>query len=75
MSQRFSERLKMLREKQKLSQRELSKKLNMKMSAVAISQWETGISEPKMSNLKALSEYFDVDIAWLSTGRTKVQSN
>ncbi len=73
MIERFNQRLKLLREKHKLSQSELSKQLKFKVTAMAVSQWETGISEPKMSNLKALAEFFDVDIDWLSSGRTKAK--
>ncbi len=71
MNERFNQRLKQLREEHRLSQRELAKELKINVTPVAISQWETGITEPKMSNLKALADFFKVDIEWLNSGKTK----
>ncbi|MBS0045206.1 LexA family transcriptional regulator [Shewanella sp. M16] len=65
----FKERLKRLREARGLTQGELAKNLPSRVTAVAISQWETGITEPKMANLKALADFFEVGIEWLSSGR------
>ncbi len=69
MNTTFKERLKALRKKKALTQDELAKLLHPRVSKVAISQWETGVTEPKMTNLKALADLFDVGIEWLSTGR------
>ncbi len=38
----------------------LSKKIGISQST--ISKWENGITEPSLSNLIALSDYFDISI-------------
>ena len=59
----FKERLKELRIEQGLSQQELGKMINM--SKMAISQWESGHSEPSISQLIFLSELFEVSVDYL----------
>ncbi|MGX7200638.1 helix-turn-helix domain-containing protein [Enterococcus nangangensis] len=63
----FNERLKALRKKNKLTQSELSKKLNIK--PVTISSYELGNSTPNNDMLIALSKIFDVSTDYL-LGRT-----
>jgi len=59
----FKIRLKELRTERNLSQVDLAKKLNM--SKMAISHWESGHSEPSISQLIALSELFNVSVDYL----------
>jgi len=59
----FKERLKELRIEQGLSQQELGKMINM--SKMAISHWESGHSEPSISQLIFLSELFEVSVDYL----------
>lgn len=59
----FNERLKELRIEKNISQLELSKVVNM--SKMAISHWESGHSEPSISQLKELSKFFGVTVDYL----------
>ena len=59
----FSKRLKDLRKENNVSQLELAKFLNM--TKMAISHWESGHSEPSISQLIELSNYFDVTVDYL----------
>ncbi|GIU52053.1 DNA-binding protein RDGA [Shewanella sairae] len=68
MRESFGERLRILRVRDGLSQRELAKAMNV--SPMAVSQWETNTSEPKMTNLRLLSTFFGVSIEWLSSGQS-----
>lgn len=61
----FCERLKELREESGLSLKEMSKKLNGKVSAAAIGRWEQGTRIPKMDGLIALADFFGVSIDYL----------
>ena len=56
----FSENLKNLRNLHKIDQGKLSKELNV--SSKTISHWETGYTEPSISQLILLANYFDVTI-------------
>ncbi len=56
----FGETLKELRSNQNIGQIMLSKKIGISQST--ISKWENGITEPSLSNLIALSDYFDISI-------------
>ena len=56
----FRERLKELRIEKNLSQQDLGKVVNM--SKMAISHWESGHSEPSISQLILLSEFFEVTV-------------
>ncbi len=57
---KFGETLKELRMASGLGQVALAKELGV--SKGIISLWENGLREPTMSNLVALSEYFDISI-------------
>lgn len=59
----FKERLKELRIERNITQQELGKLVNM--SKMAISHWEKGHSEPSISQLIMLSNYFDVSVDYL----------
>ncbi len=59
----FRERLKELRIEKNISQIELGKLVNM--SKMAISHWESGHSEPSISQLILLSNYFNVSVDYL----------
>ena len=59
----FKERLKELRTEKGVSQQELGKILNA--TKMAISHWESGHSEPSISQLIILSSFFDVSIDFL----------
>ena len=56
----FSENFKVLRKAQKIDQKDLAKHLNV--SSKTISHWETGYTEPSISQLIAISKFFDVSI-------------
>lgn len=56
----FSENFKVLRKAQKIDQKDLAKYLNV--SSKTISHWETGYTEPSISQLIAISKFFDVSI-------------
>ena len=60
----FGERLKELRLDKSIGQVELSKALNV--SKGIISLWENGLREPKLSNLVAVSKFFNVSIDYLA---------
>ena len=57
---KFGEILKELRTAKGLGQVALAKELGV--SKGIISLWENGLREPSMSNLIALSDYFDISI-------------
>lgn len=59
----FQKRLKELRTEKGLSQKELSEKIGTTYSA--ISYWETGVNEPKMSYIIALCKFFGVSADYL----------
>lgn len=54
----LSERIKDLRKRRKLSQRELAEKLNVSQQTVG--SWETGRSEPNSEMMVRLADYFGV---------------
>lgn len=58
--------LKSARQKSGLSQHEVAKKLGYG-TAQFISNWERGISNPPISNLKAISKLYKIDFEELST--------
>lgn len=60
---RFKFILKQLRTENKLSQGELALKLNTTLKT--ISHWETGYSEPSLSQLVELSRIFEVSVGYL----------
>ena len=59
----FKERLKELRIDNSLTQQQLGKMLNA--TKMAISHWESGHSEPSISQLIILSYFFEVTIDFL----------
>lgn len=59
----FSARLKQLRQKNRLTQSELAKILELKPTA--ISNYESNRNEPSFSKLISLSKYFDVSCDYL----------
>lgn len=60
---KFQERLKELRIAKGVSQKELGKLIGATYSA--ISYWETGVNEPKLSYIIALCNYFEVSADYL----------
>lgn len=56
----FSKNLKNLRIETKISQDVLAKKLNV--SIKSISHWETGYSEPSISQLLQLADLFEISL-------------
>ena len=63
MENMFCERLKDLRIEKGVGQIELSKAINV--SKGIISLWENGLREPKLSNLIALAQFFEVSMDYL----------
>ncbi len=63
MKNKFAERFKILRIKNKLTQKAMSKELGLKQST--ISKWEKGTSEPSYNTLIKISKYFEVKIGFL----------
>ena len=59
----FKDRLKELRVEKNITQEELGKLVNM--SKMAISHWEKGHSEPSITQLIILSNYFEVSVDYL----------
>ena len=60
----FAEKLKELRAEKNIGQIELSKAIGV--SKGIISLWENGLREPKLTNLIALANFFDVSIDFLA---------
>lgn len=65
----FKDRLKELRYKKELSQRELASILNMSPSTIAM--YETGQREPDAETLSKIADFFGVTIDYL-LGRTEI---
>lgn len=65
--EQFANRLKELREEKGITQKELGNLVNM--TKMAVSHWEKGHSEPSISQLIFLSEYFGVTVDYL-VGKT-----
>lgn len=59
----FSDRLKSLRLERKISQNELSKK--MELTRATINAWEMGISTPNAQSLVLLAKFFKVSVDYL----------
>ena len=59
----FAERLKSLRKEKGLKQEELAKELGMAQRK--ISYWENSVTEPDLSALWKLSDYFGVSVDYL----------
>ena len=65
----FGERLKELRQEQKVSQQELGNMVSS--SKMAISHWESGHSEPSIAQLIILADFFGVTVDYL-IGKTEM---
>lgn len=59
----FSQRLRELRQEKGLSMKQLAKELGT--TDAAVSNWENGINEPKISYLKSIAVYFNVTADYL----------
>ena len=59
----FSQRLRELRQDKGLSMKQLAKELGT--TDAAVSNWENGITEPKISYLKSIAVYFNVTADYL----------
>jgi transcriptional regulator with XRE-family HTH domain len=66
----FIERLKQLRNEKDMTQEDLAKILNVKQQTVG--GWETGRTEPDLSTLGLMAEFFDVTSDYL-LGRTNLR--
>ena len=62
-----------LRKEKKLTQKELAEKINV--SDKAVSRWETGKGYPDVTLLVSLSEYFDVSVNELLSGKRLTVEN
>lgn len=56
----FKTNLKQLRQANALSQSKLAQELNVSLKT--ISHWETGYSEPSLTQLAMIADYFDITI-------------
>ena len=65
----FFNRLKFLRQKSKLTQKELANALNTTQNT--ISNWESGRQEPSKEKLVALGQIFNIQIEYLFGADTK----
>lgn len=59
----FSERLKELRQSKNLSQKDLAKILNTTNSSIC--DWECGRTEPNLTTINLIADYFDVSVDYL----------
>lgn len=70
VSEMLGEKIKALRKEKKMTQTELSEKLNsrfgLKTDRVMISKWETGFQTPIVSTLSCLAQIFDVSLDYLN---------
>lgn len=66
--QTVADRIKALRLREKLTQRELGKKIGV--TSVTISKWELDTAKPKSHSLLKLCQVFNVDVEWLAYGRS-----
>lgn len=60
----FGERLKELRKERGLGQIALATALGVGKSSISL--WERGESEPTLTNLITIAQYFDVTLDWLA---------
>lgn len=71
----LGEKIKALRKENKMTQTELSEKLNsrfgLKTDRVMISKWETGFQTPIVSTLSCLAQLFDVSLDFLNGTETE----
>ncbi len=62
-NERFSEKIKNLREHQELSQKEICNRLGLPTSTY--SRYECGDTQPNLTSLKSLANFFDVSVDYL----------
>lgn len=62
----FGDRLMAAREAAELSQKELAKRLGVKVKTVAA--WENDLSEPRANRLQTMAGLLNVSLMWLLTG-------
>ena len=62
----IDERIKELRKREGISQRELSEEIGVPQQT--ISSWESGRNEPSIFNCIVLADYFDVSLDYLCRG-------
>lgn len=67
----FTERLKELREKSGLTQKQVAERLNISQSAYA--QWETGKLNPKKETIQKFADLFNVSYDYLWYGTSEAQ--
>lgn len=81
VSEMLGEKIKNLRKENKMTQAELSERLNsqfgLNTDRVMISKWETGFQTPIVSTLSCLAQLFGVSLDYLSgtENEEKVQKN
>ena len=63
----FSENLKILRKENKIGQNKLATELSV--STKTISHWETGYTEPSITQLIAIANYFNITLDELILGK------
>ena len=59
----FAERLKELRQEEKLSTKKMGEKIGV--SDATISRWENNLADPPIESLKKIAEYFKVSADYL----------
>ncbi len=60
MNNNFKNNLKSLRKENKITQQDLAKALHITLKT--ISHWETGYTEPSISQILELADFFHVDL-------------
>lgn len=68
----FPERLKALRKKTKLTQKQIAEALNIKQPTYA--QWENGRTKPKGETLEKFADFFNVSTDYL-LGKTDIKNS
>lgn len=63
-------RIRQLREEQRMSQRELARRLGVE--AASVCRWERGVKRPSLARVYQMLELFDVSLDYLY-GRTDVR--
>jgi len=64
MKNNFAKRLKELRLNRKLTKTKLAKEIGVSINSIRI--WENGVRLPKVSNIIALSDYFNCRLNYLA---------
>jgi transcriptional regulator with XRE-family HTH domain len=66
MTDTFGTQLRALRRRHGTSQRELAKLLDC--TAAAISQWESGDTQPTMDKITSIAKHYQISLEWLLNG-------